>query len=179
MSSGDEKDIDDLAELVEITKDRSNSGVRSMEQMREAWNLFKKYDQLRVWKATYKGKTLNAIAVILTENTVWNRDSGSLRGYNKLSATTYLRWKIAEFYAKEGKRDTYNLMGVTPKAYRDANRPHTLDGVTKFKQIFNPEISDSLGVFELPLDRKLYKRFKIVEPWIVRFYFRIKKEYWY
>ena len=179
MSSGDATDIEELATLVEITKDRSSSGVRSMQQMREAWDLFKQHDQLRIWKATHDGKVLNAIAVVMTQDTVWNRDSGSLRGFNKLNAPLYLRWKIAEHYANEGKRKTYNLMGVSPKSHRDAGRPHTLDGVTKFKQSFNPHISDSLGVFELPLDAKLYKRFKTLEPWILRYYFRIKKEYWY
>lgn len=179
MSNGTDADIAVLEEMSADMKKRTKSSARKLSSLREIWLEFKKADMLRVFIAEYKGEPQAAVGVIITDDTVWNRDSGAYRTYNKVNTPIYVRWKIMEHFATEGKRTTYNLLGVTPRKNREENIPHPIDGVTKFKQGLQEEIHDSLGVFELPLNESKFNWYKTIERYYLSAHNRITKGYWF
>src|SRR5690606_20193927 len=106
------------------------------------------------------------------------KDGASVRQRPAYGASHLLQWHVIQWAKAKGSLE-HDLAGAPPIASaHDQTNPFYAIG--KFKRQFNPDITEYVGAYEVPVvawKSHLWQRY--VEKIVRRAYFKIKKQSWY
>jgi lipid II:glycine glycyltransferase (peptidoglycan interpeptide bridge formation enzyme) len=165
-------------DLFRETADDSGFGIRPVSYYRAFWQGYEKAEIGQMFFAYFEGDVV-AIAYVLAYGTKGTyKDGASIRKRTAYGASHALQWEAIK-WLKTRNVTTYDLCGAPPSD--EANNPqHPWHGVGLFKRSFNPEITDYVGAYELPihnLKSKLWTKF--LEKVIRRLYYKVHNESYY
>jgi lipid II:glycine glycyltransferase (peptidoglycan interpeptide bridge formation enzyme) len=105
------------------------------------------------------------------------KDGGSRRDTGNLQAPYLLQWEIIRWLKSNGIKE-YDLHGVPP--FGEPNSDSSLDSLVQFKTGFNPDATQYIGTYDLPIKLSAYDRWlKFGERWAERYERRVKRRLFY
>lgn len=140
--------------------------LREERYYRDFWQGFERAGAGQVFFAMRDGVLLaGAFAMGLGEKTTY-KDGASLREKSAYGASHALQWEVLRWANERGAR-VHDLCGAPPAARVD-DRTHPLHGVGQFKRSFQPEITDYVGAFDLPLKPAAYRFWAVIGERLAR-----------
>lgn len=151
--------------LNEETTGRQGFYAHNAHYHQTMWNIMKKSGMAHLFTASFEGKTLAAWIIFAFGKTLYYPYGTSSRKHREVMAPTLLLWEIARWGKQNGYRsfDLWGALGPNP----DAKDPWF--GFHRFKQGFNPMLTQYIGSFDLIIHPILYKLYTIADTirWIV------------
>jgi peptidoglycan pentaglycine glycine transferase (the first glycine) len=126
--------------------------------------------------AEHEGTPLAGMYVFTFGEKYWYMYGASSDEKRNLKPNYLLQWEVMR-WAKERGLTHYDMVGV-PKP-EELNEGSSLWNVYKFKEGFGGEISDSLGCFDLPVERLRAAAWYRLEPTYYRLYYKLKNNVFY
>lgn len=128
--------------------------LRSADYYRGFWQRFARSGNGQMFFAERDGRLVaGAFAMGLGGKTTY-KDGASVRAKTAYGASHALQWEVIR-WANERGATLHDLCGAPPSDRMD-DTSHPLHGVGRFKQSFQPEITDYVGAFDLPLQPRAY-----------------------
>jgi peptidoglycan pentaglycine glycine transferase (the first glycine) len=164
VRQGAATEIAEFNNLMAITGDRNEFGVRPPEYYRAAYQLFVQQDQVGLFLADFEGQPLAGVMVFGVGKTAWYFFGGSSDAHRNLMAPYAAQW-AGMCWAKARGCRTYDLWGV-PDADAETlesqftERSDGLWGVYRFKRGFGGRLSRTVGAWDRvysPLRYRLYR----------------------
>ena len=170
--------IDTFYRLAEITYRRAGVYVRSRAYFADFWRLYAESGHGQMFFAKFQGEVLAAAFIIYTDKTALYKDGASSREHSSLQAPYLLQWEIMR-WLKARCVQHYDLHGVPP-ADRIDDPTHPLAGLARFKTGFQPEVTEYIGTYDLPLNPTAYARWlRYAERIAVAYEYRVRKRLFY
>jgi lipid II:glycine glycyltransferase (peptidoglycan interpeptide bridge formation enzyme) len=173
-----DESIDEMYDLYKTTTKRAGVYLRSKEYFADFWRLHARENTGQMFFAKYEGKILAGAFITFLGSKALYKDGGSIREHTDVQAPYLLQWEIMRWLKAQGVSE-YDLHGVPPKDQLD-NPQHPLAGLARFKLGFNPEVTEFIGTYDLPLSAWKYRLWQRVgERLAMSYEFRIKKQLFY
>lgn len=152
--------------------------LREERYYRDFWQGFERTGNGQLFFAMRDGVLLaGAFAMALGDKTTY-KDGASLREKSAYGASHALQWAVLCWANARGAR-VHDLCGA-PSAARVDDRTHPLHGVGQFKRSFQPEVTDYVGAFDLPLKPAAYRLWAMIGDRLARrFSLAIRKDPYY
>lgn len=134
--------------------------LRGERYYREFWQRFSQAGDGQLffaYRASAEGDDrllAGAFAMALGEKTTY-KDGASLREKQAYGASHAVQWEVLR-WANERGAVVHDLCGAPPSDRTD-DETHDLHGVGRFKRSFQPEVTDYVGAFDLPLKPLAYR----------------------
>lgn len=152
--------------LLALTASDAGFGIRDYEYYREFWQGYARRGQGQLFFAYYEGVVVaGAYAVIFGEKSTY-KDGASIRERSAYGASHLLQWEVIT-WAKERGSKLHDLCGVPPADRLEAGQ-HPWYGLWLFKKSFNPEHTQYIGSYELPIRSLAYRLWRSFGERIVR-----------
>lgn len=158
ISSGDASDIGQWQALYEETAARDDFTGRPQsyfESMFEALNS-SETAQCKVLFAYFEGQLLASAIYVQQQDTGWYVYGASTRAESKRYAPRALQLEQIKLSLEAGAA-WYDLGGVSPTLSKD----HELAGLTRFKTTMGADVVQTMGEWDLPINKVLYRAFKM------------------
>jgi peptidoglycan pentaglycine glycine transferase (the first glycine) len=145
-------DIDAFYDLIDLTGERAEFGVHSLEYYRRAYEIFHPLGMCQLLQAEYQGKPLAALMVFSNGTRAWYLYGASSNEERNRMPTYLLQWEAMR-WAKEQGCAEYDLWGV-PDVEREQleaefkQRHDGLWGVYRFKRGFGGELLRGAGPWD-------------------------------
>ncbi len=164
--------------LLKATQGRAGFYMRSQEYLEEFWQAYGEAGMGQLFLATHEGDVLAGLYVIYLGKKGLYKDGGSTRIKTNLMAPYVMQWEVMKWLKARGVEE-YDLHGMPP-ASELANPNHPLASLVQFKSGFNSELTEYVGVYNLPIDQAKYDRWaKYGERLMTTYSFKVKKELFY
>jgi len=163
-----------MYDLLTITSERNKFFIRDKEFMFDYWNSLSKYGQLRLYFALYKGDVLAAAMIIVSGDTAWYKDGGSIRTEANVMAPRLLHWNIIESLKAEGI-SFYDMGGIPDPEKHQTSSMH---GIYVFKSAYAKDTTTFMPTLDLPLSGKAKLWPSLEKQWL-RIYNLFKHSFWY
>lgn len=167
-----------MFQLLKDTAADASFGIRSVSYYQAFWQGYSKRGFGQLFFAYYEDKVVAGAYVIAYGKKGTYKDGASIRQRTAYGASHLLQWQAIK-WLKEQEITTYDLCGA-PSSNQASDTNHEYHGIGLFKRSFNPEITDYVGAYELPihsLKSKLWTKF--LEKVIRRLYYKIHHESYY
>lgn len=152
--------------------------MRIPDYYREFWKRFQSSGTGQLFFAERDGTLLAGAFVMRLGKTTTYKDGASLRDKQAYGASHILQWEALR-WANEQGADTHDLCGAPPSEQAD-NPEHPLHGVGRFKRSFQPNITDYVGLYDVPLRRRAYRIWaSVIERLARRLSLWIRKDPYY
>jgi len=170
--------IDTMYRLWTETTQRSGIYLRSKQYYADFWQLHAEQEIGQLFFASLDGQVLAGAFVTHLGQKALYKDGGSVREHPGVQAPYALQWEIMRWLKTQGVAE-YDLHGVPPAA--SLNDPaHPLAGLARFKTGFQPEVTEYIGTFDLPLHTARYALWRrIGERVAVAYEYRAHKRLFY
>lgn len=145
------------AELFRLLQETADGKfvLRDERYYREFWQRFDAAGDGQIFLAHRDGELVaGAFAMRLGAKSTY-KDGASARTKSAYGASHALQWEVIR-WANEGGAILHDFCGAPP-AGRIDDRTHPLFGVGQFKRSFQPEVTDYVGAFDLPLKSGAYR----------------------
>lgn len=143
--------IDAFYKLLAATQARAGYFLRSLEYTREYIKGLSEAGQGQLFFASFEGQLLAGIFVIQVGSKSWYKDGGSIREHSNVMAPYLLQWEAMK-WLKAKEVDSYDMVGVPPRKLM--NPDHILYSLYQFKSGFEPEVTEFIGAWDIPLSSK-------------------------
>ncbi|MDB5179218.1 MAG: Methicillin resistance protein [Patescibacteria group bacterium] len=143
-----------MFELMKATEARAQYGLRPEQYFKEYWTAQIRAGQAQLFFARHAGEVLAGVFVTFVGKRAWYKDGGSFDVKRELSPSYLLQWEVMRWLMKRGI-ESYDLVGVPNRDMVGTGDPR--DGLYAFKSKFNPEISEFIGCWDLPLSSFKYQ----------------------
>ncbi len=164
--------------LLKATQERNGFYMRSQSYLEGFWQAYAKAGMGQLFFATHEGEVLSGLFALYLGKKGLYKDGGSTRAKANLMAPYVMQWEVMKWLKARGVVE-YDLHGMPPKAELE-NPNHPLAGLVQFKSGFNPEVTEYVGVYNLPIDQRKYARWtKYGERIVSTYSFKVKKELYY
>lgn len=153
-------------------------GIRPASYYKAFWQGYEKSGVGQMFFAYFEDKVVAAAYVLAYGKKGTYKDGASIRDRTAYGASHLLQWHAMK-WLKQRDVTSYDLCGAPP-ANQASNTEHPFHGVGIFKRSFNPEITEFVGAYELPvqpLQSKLWTKF--LEKVVRRLYYKIHRESYY
>jgi len=147
--------IDKMYSLMEATHGRAGFYLRDKEYFSDFWRRHAELGSGQQFFAYADGKILAGAYVVYLGQYGLYKDGGSIREQTELQAPYALQWGAMKWLKEHGVTK-YDMHGTPPSDQID-NPNHPLAGLARFKTGFNAEVTEYLGVWDLPLQSAKYK----------------------
>src|ERR1700683_4593303 len=137
-----------MFELIRGTEGRAHYGLRSEAYFTDYWKSQIAAGQAQLLFATHEGDVLAGIFVTFLGQRAWYKDGGSFDKQRELQAPYLLQWETMRWLAARGIT-SYDLVGSPNRD--QVGTGDSRDGLYEFKRKFNPEITEFIGCWDLPL----------------------------
>lgn len=144
-----------MFELMRVTEARAHYGLRPRAYFFDYWRSQAQAGQAQLFFATSDGEVLAGLFATYLGLRAWYKDGGSFDVKRELQAPYLLQWEVMRWLMEHGTTQ-YDLVGSPNRD--EADRPNPRAGLYEFKRKFNPEISEFIGCWDLPLSASKYRR---------------------
>ncbi|HUC87364.1 MAG TPA: peptidoglycan bridge formation glycyltransferase FemA/FemB family protein [Candidatus Saccharimonadales bacterium] len=174
----DASTINTMYSLYATTTRRAGVYLRSKRYFEDYWRLHAESGHGQMFLASYEGKPLAGAFITFTGTKALYKDGGSLREHTAVQAPYALQWEIMRWLKARGILD-YDMHGVPP-ADRIDDPTHPMAGLARFKTGFQPQVTEFIGTYDLPLDPAKYRRWcRYAERLVVAYEYRVRKRLFY
>lgn len=150
-----EENLQTMYELMRVTTSRAGVHLRSYDYFRTFWTEHAHRGCGQLFFASYQGKTLAGAFVTYLGTKALYKDGGSVREHTEVQAPYLLQWEVMRWLKARGVEE-YDLHG-TPPADRLEDPTHQLHSLARFKLGFNPNVTEFVGTWDLPLKPTQYQ----------------------
>ncbi len=153
-------DLDAFSSMMDITGERAEFGVHTLEYYQRAFEIFYPLGQCQILQAEYQGEPLAAIMVFALGDRAWYLYGASSNKQRNRMPTYLLQWEAMR-WAKECGCAEYDLWGVPDCDENEleenfTQRSEGLWGVYRFKRGFNGELRRGFGPWDRVYNPLLY-----------------------
>jgi lipid II:glycine glycyltransferase (peptidoglycan interpeptide bridge formation enzyme) len=164
VRQGTADDVRLFNELMTVTGERNDFGVRSPDYYRAAFDLFEQTGCVGLFLAEYEGKPLAGLMAYALRKTAWYFFGASSDAHRNLMAPYALQWAAVGWAKAKGCR-IYDLWGVPDEDEPTlesgfSERKDGLWGVYRFKRGFGGRLTRMIGPWDRiysPLRYRLYQ----------------------
>ncbi len=146
VKSVKETDVEILYKLQKETAKRHNFIPFPFDFLQAHFKAFVADDQIKIFKAIYKGKVLSIAMIVFYGKRAVYHYSASSSAFSKVPASYLIQWEAIKEAKKRGCA-IYDFWGITLKE----DRKHRFYGVTLFKKGFGGQAFSYLPAQDLPL----------------------------
>jgi lipid II:glycine glycyltransferase (peptidoglycan interpeptide bridge formation enzyme) len=162
-----EAKIDDFNDLMAITGERDEFGIRSPEYYRHMYELFAPADSARLFIATYHDQPLAGLLALACGANACYLAGASSNEHRERMPTYAVQWAAIE-WAKERGCQIYDLYGIPDYGEDDLEAQFTersdgLWGVYRFKRGFGGQVVRLAGAFDYVYNRPIYKLYQFAK----------------
>ena len=156
VSRGDAEDLPRFHELYVHTAERDHFTPRPLSYFQTMYAALNREDpdRIRLYLAHHEGDLVAATIWIRVGTHSWYSYGASSTQKREVRGSNAIQWQMIRDAIAAGA-EVYDLRGITETL--DADDPHI--GLIQFKVGTGGEIVESLGEWDLPLNRVLYKAF--------------------
>lgn len=151
--------IDTMYALMASTRDRAGFTLRSKEYFAQYWQLHAAAGQGQLFFASLDGAVLAGVFATYIGRKAWYKDGGSTKEHASVMAPHLLQWEVMRWLRARGV-EAYDLVAVPPAA--ELNPSHPLFGLYRFKSGFSDQITEYVGTWDLPLQRRRFAAWNAV-----------------
>jgi len=169
-----EETLKKMYDLLTITSERNKFFIRDKDFMFDYWHSLSSSNQLRLYFASYQGEVQAAAMIIVSGDTAWYKDGGSIRTENNVMAPRFLHWKIIESLKEEGL-NFYDMGGIPDPEKHQTSSTH---GIYVFKSAYAKETTSFMPTMDLPLTKRASLWPHLEKQWF-RVYNLFKHSFWY
>jgi len=170
--------IKTMYRLYGTTTKRAGVYLRSQSYFADYWQGYAASGHGQLFFANYQGQTLAGAFIFFIGDKALYKDGGSLRDHTEVQAPYALQWEIMRWLKARGIHD-YDLHGVPP-ADRLNDPAHPLAGLARFKTGFQPQVTEYIGTYDLPLRPSAYRRWlRYGERLAATYEFRVRRRLFY
>lgn len=153
-------DVDAFYSLINLTGERAEFGVHSLEYYRRAYEIFHPLGLCELLQAEYQGQPLAALMVFSNGKRAWYLYGASSNAERNRMPTYLLQWEAMRWAKARGCRE-YDYWGVpdVDEAELEANFKQRYDGlwgVYRFKRGFGGELRRAAGPWDRVYNPMLY-----------------------
>ncbi len=149
-----DENLDTMFELMKATEARAKYGLRPKAYFLDYWKSQSAAGQAQLFLAKHEGEVLAGIFATYIGKRAWYKDGGSFDKKRELNASYLIQWEVMKWLMSKGVTK-YDMVG-TPN--RDqVGQGDSRDGLYTFKSKFNPDITEFVGCWDLPLNEGKYK----------------------
>jgi len=148
-----------MYELMAATEARARYGLRPRPYFLDYWAAQAAAGQAQLLFARHEGEVLAGIFVTYLGRRAWYKDGGSFDRKRELNASYLLQWETMRWLMARGTV-SYDLVGVPSR--HQIGTGDGRDSLYEFKRKFNPEITEFIGCWDLPLSDVKYRLWRKV-----------------
>jgi lipid II:glycine glycyltransferase (peptidoglycan interpeptide bridge formation enzyme) len=155
---GDYDDLRTFHELYTETAERDRFVPRPLDYFQRMWSALtaEDPDRMRLYLAHHDGEVLAAATMLTVGDHVWYSYGASTARKREVQPSTALQWRMMCDAHERGAR-VYDFRGITDTLEED---DHLL-GLLRFKVGAGGEAVEYLGEWDRPLNKVLYKAFRL------------------
>lgn len=146
--------LQSMFELMKATEARAHYGLRPEAYFRDYWSSQIEAGQAQLLFARHEGEVLAGVFVTYMGKRAWYKDGGSFDKMRELQASYLLQWEVMKWCMAQGVT-SYDLVGSPNRD--QVGTGDSRDGLYEFKRKFNPEITEFIGCWDLPLEDVKYR----------------------
>lgn len=152
--------------------------IRSYDYYRNFWQSFDKSKNGQMFFAYYDGQVVASAYALILGNKSTYKDGASIREKVVYGASHYLQWEVIKWAKSKGSL-VHDLCGTPPSdKVQDKSHPHY--GIGRFKTSFSKQVTDYIGVYDLPVNKLAYRVWtKVGERITLRLHRQFHHENWY
>jgi len=169
-----ETTLQKMYDLLTITSERNKFFIRDKDFMFDYWHSLSESGQLRLYFASYKNEVLAAAMIIVSGDTAWYKDGGSIRTDSNVMAPRLLHWKIIESLKNEGV-SFYDMGGIPDPEKHQSSSMH---GIYVFKSAYAKDTTTFMPTMDLPLTKRA-RMWPMIEKQWLRIYNLFRHSFWY
>jgi len=159
-------------DLIQVTGERNEFGVHSLEYYQTAYNLFAPVGLCTLIFAEYEEILLAALLVFKSEKRAWYFYGASAHQYRNLMAPYAVQWQAIQWARSQGCV-MYDLWGVPDEDLgtledQFMSRNDGLWGVYRFKRGFGGELQRAIGAWDRVYNPIFYLIYRL---WVKKFQF--------
>jgi serine/alanine adding enzyme len=151
--------LDTMFELMKATEARARYGLRPKAYFHDYWRTQAAAGQGQLFLAKAEGEVLAGIFVTSLGKRGWYKDGGSFDKRRELQPSYLMQWEVMRWLMAQGV-ESYDMIGVPNRS--EVGTGHSRDGLYEFKSKFNPEITEFVGCWDLPLNTLKYQAWRKV-----------------
>ncbi|HHX64321.1 MAG TPA: peptidoglycan bridge formation glycyltransferase FemA/FemB family protein [Chloroflexi bacterium] len=144
VREGTADDIAAFYRLMEVTGERDNFGIHSLEYYHKAYDLFAPHDRVRLFLAYHQDRLLAGLMAYAFGRYAFYMYGASDNEGRELMPNHALQWRAMQ-WAREKSCVRYDLWGITDS---DEGPSAALAGVERFKAGFGGEIVRYVGAYD-------------------------------
>lgn len=164
--------------LLKATQGRAGFYMRNQSYLEDFWQAYGNAGMGQLFFAEHEGEILSGLFALYLGRKGLYKDGGSTRSKTNLMAPYLMQWEVMKWLKERGVEE-YDLHGMPPKSELE-NKAHPLASLVQFKSGFNPEVTEYVGVYNLPIDQAKYSKWtKYGERVVITYSFKVKKELFY
>lgn len=146
--------LDTMFELMAATEARAHYGLRPKAYFQDYWRSQAEAGQAQLFFARHDGEVLAGLFASFIGRRSWYKDGGSQAHKREYYASYAIQWGVIRWLKSHGAA-SYDLVGVPNPD--QINTGHDRQGLYDFKAKFNPEITEFIGCWDLPLKERQYR----------------------
>lgn len=135
------------------------------------WKTYAEANQGELFVAYDADRPIAAAYILVYGNKATYKDGGSTREKSIYGASHALQWSIVESLSKR-KITSYDLCG-SPPASEIGNPKHPHYGIGLFKSGFNKEVTEYVGVYDIPVNNLKYDIWKKLGERLIHKYYKV------
>jgi lipid II:glycine glycyltransferase (peptidoglycan interpeptide bridge formation enzyme) len=155
----DDESIDTMYSLMASTRDRAGFTLRSKQYFSQYWRLHAAAGQGQLFFASLDGQVLAGVFATYLGRKGWYKDGGSTKEHAAVMAPHLLQWEVMRWLMARGV-EAYDLVAVPPAS--ELNPNHPLFGLYRFKSGFSEHITEYVGTWDLPIQRRRFTAWNAV-----------------
>jgi len=153
------RDLDDFYDILEVTAERDEFGIRSREYFTYIWDQLVEHGYAKLVMAHHEGQPLAGAMAFQLGRRAWYVYGASSNEKRNLMPNYAVQWELIR-WAKELGCHTYDFRGVSGNL--DPEDP--LYGLYRFKKGFDAELFELAGEFDLVYHPAWYWAWRTGEP---------------
>jgi serine/alanine adding enzyme len=143
-----DENLHTMFELMRVTEARAHYGLRPEAYYRDYWTAQIAAGQAQLMFARHEGEVLAGEFVTFLGKRGWYKDGGSFEKKRELQPSYLLRWEVMRWLMAHGV-EQYDMVGSPNRDQVGVSDFRA--GLYEFKRKFNPEITEFIGCWDLPL----------------------------
>jgi serine/alanine adding enzyme len=155
-----------MFDLLTLTAEDSAFGIRNYDYYLKWWQGYEKAGQGQLFFAYFDNEVVAGAYAIVYGNKSTYKDGASIRKRTAYGASHLLQWHVIQ-WVKERGSVSHDLCGTPPPSQVD-NKDHRFYGIGLFKRSFNPEVTEYIGVYELPVKPLQHRIWRQIGEKVVR-----------
>jgi lipid II:glycine glycyltransferase (peptidoglycan interpeptide bridge formation enzyme) len=156
-----ESGFEDYLKLLQLTTNRQQFYAHDESYQRSMWTHLNGAGMAKVVKAVYQNQVLSAWVLFQYKQTLYYPYGASSREHREVMASNLLMWEAMRMGKRLGCKnfDLWGALGPDP----DPKDPWY--GFHRFKEGYGGNLAQFVGSYDLVIDPKLYRVYRLIDRW--------------